>query len=309
MKCKKPMLARLGSESDLELKGHIYEPKLDGIRATFVWDGSEYKIFNRSCRDVSKRYPEFAFTDALKARSGVLDGEIVLYDAKGNPDFTAVMQRHLGTGRIGKLDRSIRYGAFDILEKDGKDLTRLPLVERKAILKKTVEKHPHLEVVVYTRESRKLWDFVRSRALEGVIAKREDAPYEVGQRSSSWMKIKAFNEIDAVIVGYTSDKRSVSALALALYDGGELRFIGKVGTGMSMTDVKMLRELLDRDRVDKPPCACPAGYRDIQWVKPKHVVEVRYLEFGSQGMLRSPSFLRLRKDKSPEECLLEAQIG
>ena len=309
MDCIKPMLARIGSTKDLEREGHIFEPKLDGIRGTYAWQGSEFKLYNRSCRDVSNRYPEFAFTQALKAESGVLDGEIVLYNQAGNPDFTAVMQRHLGTGRISRPDRAIRFNAFDILRKDGHDLTSLPLLERKAILAETVDKHPHLELIVYTRDSRKLWEFVRKRSLEGVIAKREDSPYEVDRRTSSWIKIKAFDTIDAVIVGYTSDKRAVSSLALAAYDGDELRFIGKVGTGMSGRDVKMLRDLLASEHVSTPPCFCPDGYRDIQWVEPKHVAEIRYLEFGSQGMLRSPSFLRLRTDKTPQECLLEPQIS
>lgn len=303
------MLARIGSKKDLEREGHIFEPKLDGIRATYVWRGSEFKLYNRSCRDVSHRYPEFAFTDALKGESGVLDGEIVLYNQEGNPDFTAVMQRHLSTGRISRLDRAIRFNAFDILRKEGRDLTTLPLLERKAILAETIEKHPHLELIVYTRDSRKLWEFVRKRSLEGVIAKHEESLYEVGRRTSTWIKIKAFDTIDAVIVGYTSDKRAISSLALAAYDGGELRFIGKVGTGMSAHDVKMLRDLLYKERVSTPPCACPDSYRDIHWVEPKHVAEVRYLEFGSQGMLRNPSFLRLRTDKTPQECLLEPQIS
>ncbi len=309
MKCIKPMLARIGSQSDLEREGYIYEPKLDGIRATYVWDDGAFKVFNRSCRDVSARYPEFAFTDALDAENGVLDGEIVLYDETGNPDFTALMQRHLGTGRIGRLDRAIRFGVFDILRKDGEDLTGRPLLERKSILSDMITNHPHLELVIHTRESRKLWQFVRQRSLEGVIAKRDDAKYEVGQRSRNWIKIKAFDTLDAIIVGFTSDKRAVSSLALAVYDEGSLRFIGKVGTGLSMNDVKMLRGLLEAAAVDEPPFPAPDGYRDIQWVEPKHVAEVRYLEFGKQGMLRNPSFLRLRTDKTPQECLLEPQIS
>lgn len=309
MTCIKPMLARVGSQSDLDRERYIYEPKLDGIRATYVWDGSAFTVFNRSCRDVSARYPEFAFTEVLEAESGVLDGEIVLYNDSGNPDFTAIMQRHLGTGRIGRLDRSIRYSAFDILQINGEDLAGLPLLERKAILRESIGKHPHLETVIYTRESRKLWSFVRQRSLEGVIAKRDDSLYVPGQRTSSWIKIKAFDTLDAVIVGYTSDKRAVSALALAVYDDGDLRFIGKVGTGMSMRDVKMLRDLLGPAAVDRPPFPPPEGYQGIQWVEPKHVAEVRYLEFGTQGMLRNPSFLRLRTDKTPQECLLEPQIS
>jgi bifunctional non-homologous end joining protein LigD len=307
MKCIKPMLARLGTKADLEREGYLFEPKLDGIRATFALDSGRHKMFNRSCRDVSARYPEFDFADAVAADRCVLDGEIVLYDQNGNPNFTALMKRHLGTGGIRTRDRAIRFAAFDVLRKDGEDLTGLPLVKRKEILRAMLGKHPHLECIVFTRDSKKLWEFIQARSLEGVIAKREDSRYEEGQRSSNWLKVKAFDTIDAVIVGFTSDKRAISSLALAVYDEDVLRFIGKVGTGMSMRDVKGLREMLEPDLTEGPPVASPAGYRDIQWVNPKYVAEVRYLEFGTQGMLRNPSFMRLRTDKTPEECQLETQ--
>ena len=307
MKCIKPMLARLGTRSDLERNGYLFEPKLDGIRATLVLDKGNQKTFNRSCRDVSARYPEFDFDDAVRAEQCVLDGEIVLYDRNGNPDFTALMKRHLGTGTIRAPDRAIRFAAFDVLQMDSQVLTRRPLIERKQVLREMLGSHPHLERTVFTRDSKKLWEFVEARSLEGVIAKREDSRYEPGRRSSSWLKIKAFVTIDAIIVGFTSDKRAISALALAVYDSDRLRFIGKVGTGMGGADVKELSELLVPDQVDQPPVEHPAGYRDIKWVRPRNVAEIRYLEFGNQGMLRNPSFLRLRTDKTPLECQLEPQ--
>lgn len=298
------MLARIGTRDLLDREGYIYEPKIDGIRATCRKNGG-IQVFNRLCRDVSVRYPEFDFAEAIKAETCVLDGEIVLYDSKGNPDFTALMQRHLSVGRIRTLDRAIRYAVFDIIRKDGRDLTGLPLRERKEILQETVGKHPHLELVVFTHDGHRLWDFILKRHAEGVVAKKESGRYEIGRRSKSWMKIKAFNTLEAVIVGYTSEKKPVSALALAAFANDELRFIGKVGTGMGDKDVMMLRDLLEPIRIDAPTCECPASYREIRWVEPKYVCEVRYLEFGNQGMLRNPSFLRLRPDKEPSECRLE----
>lgn len=306
--CIRPMLARNGSRSDLERDDFIFEPKIDGIRATCVKNDA-LRLFNRSCRNVTSRYPEFDFADKLQAETCVLDGEIVLYDAAGNPDFTALMQRHLGTGRIRVLDRAIRYAAFDILRKNGRDLTGLPLVERKDILRQTLETGPHLEFVVYTKDGHRLWEFIRRRSLEGVIAKRETSLYKPGRRTRNWLKIKAFETLEAIIVGYTSEQKAVSALALAAFEGDTLRFIGKVGTGLSGDDVRMLRALLEPIETEDPPVDVPASYRDIRWVKPEHVCEVRYLEFGKQGMLRNPSFLRLRPDKAPDECRLETQTS
>jgi bifunctional non-homologous end joining protein LigD len=306
--CVKPMLARIGTRELLDSEGFLYEPKVDGIRAICEkHDGIH--VFNRSCRDVTGRYPEFDFGEAIKADSCLLDGEIVLYDRKGNPDFTAVMQRHLSVGPIRTLDRAIKYIVFDIIRKDGRDLTRLPLVERKEILRETVGKHPHLELVVFTRDGHRLWDFIVKRNAEGVIAKREESIYEIGRRSNHWMKIKFFNTLEAVIVGYTTERKPVSALALATFVNQKLRFVGKVGTGMGDKDVKTLRNILEPIRTEKPPCEYPSSYKEIKWVKPKYVCEIRYLEFGNQGMLRNPSFLRLRPDKDPSECQLEEQTA
>lgn len=305
--CVSPMLARTGSRADLDRDAFIFEPKIDGIRATCEKRGGELRFFNRSCREITSRYPEFDFADALDATSCTLDGEIVLYDRAGNPDFTALMQRHLGTGRIRKLDRAVRYAVFDILERDGDDLTGRSLDERKVALREVVGSHPHLEFVVFTKDGHRLWEFIQGRSLEGVIAKDPTSVYRPGRRTRRWLKIKAFDTMDAIIVGYTEELRAVSALALAAYDGDELRFIGKVGTGFSAEDVRMLKDLFEPLRIESPPFDFPAAYRAVNWVEPRHVCEVRYLEFGSQGMLRNPSFLRLRPDKDPEECRLETQ--
>lgn len=302
--CISPMLARSGSKSDLDREDYVFEPKIDGIRATCSKNGA-LRFFNRSCRDISSRYPEFDFSDALNAETCVLDGEIVLYDRRGNPDFTALMQRHLGTGRIRVRDRAIRYAVFDILSKDGDDLMRLPLIKRKEILRECIGSHPHLEFVVFTKDAHRLWQFIQSRSLEGVIAKEASSLYKPGRRTHTWLKVKAFETMDAVIVGYTQERRAVSALALAAFAGDELQFIGKVGTGMSDKDVRMLKKLLAPIETPTAPVDAPSSYQDIQWVEPRNVCEVRYLEFGKQGMLRNPSFLRLRPDKSPEECRLE----
>ncbi len=304
--CVRPMLARIGSIADLDREGYLFEPKIDGIRAT-CRKQEGLTFYNRSCRDVTARYPEFDFADVLDAKSCVLDGEIVLYNRRGNPDFTALMQRHLGTGPVRRIDRAVRYAVFDILKKDGEDLTRMPLIERKEVLREVVGKHAHLELVVFTQDGHRLWKFIEQRGLEGVVAKDPAGDYRPGRRSPSWLKIKAFRTMDAIIVGYTEERRAVSALALAIFAGDELRFIGKVGTGFTDDDIRMLKKLLAPLEMSAPPVEVPAGYRDIKWVAPEHVCEVRYLEFGSQGMLRNPSFIRLRPDKSIEECRLDEQ--
>jgi DNA ligase D-like protein (predicted ligase) len=301
------MLARIGSRFDLDREGYVFEPKVDGIRAVCEKRDGRLQFFNRTCRDVTARYPELDFARSLDAGTCVLDGEIVRYGPSGGPDFTALMQRHLGTDRIRAHDRAIRYVAFDVVRMDGRDLTRLPLAERKEILRQTIARHPHLEIVAETRDGHRLWNLIEERGLEGVMAKNASSRYAAGRRSSAWLKIKAFQTLDAVIVGFTTERRPVSALALAAYAGHELRFIGKVGTGMGDVDIQVLRDKLEPLEIDGEPCMCPARYRNVRWVKPRIVCEVRYLEFGRQGMLRNPSFVRLRPDKQPRECRVEPQ--
>ena len=306
--CIPPMLAKIGTESDLDLPDYLFEPKLDGIRAICRKQGKRLTFFNRHCVDITDKYPEFDFADAISEDDVLLDGEIVLYDADGNPDFPGLMKRHqrLSANR-GTAVRALRYAAFDVMRSGGKDVSDLPLVDRKALLDTLVTRAPHLEKTIYTPDGRKLWDAITRRNLEGVIAKRSDGRYESGKRTGSWVKIKSFQTIDCVVVGFSSDRRAVSALGAALYDEeGRLRFIGKVGTGFTDAETRRLRKLLDARRIDEAPAeGIPRTYRDLLWVRPELVCELRYLEIGSQGMMRNPSYLGLRDDKAPEECTID----
>ncbi len=298
------MLAKIGTESVLDSEDHLFEPKLDGIRAICTKSGGKLAFFNRHCVEITDKYPEFDFADAIEGEDVLLDGEIVLYDASGNPSFTDLMKRHQRAGSRRSANSSLRYAVFDVMQVDGKDLRDLPLTERKKILDQTIGKDSFLEKTIHTPKGRLLWEAVTKRRLEGVIAKRVDGRYESGKRTGSWVKIKSFQSVDCVIVGYSSDKRPVSALGLALYyDDGRLKFIGKVGTGFTDDETKRLRKLLDKLKEKSATVeGVPSTYRSLHWVRPELVCEVRYLEVGSQGMLRNPSYVGLRDDKSPEEC-------
>ncbi|MFP4169919.1 MAG: hypothetical protein ACLFPN_02235 [Methanomassiliicoccales archaeon] len=156
----------------------------------------------------------------------------------------------------------------------------------------------------HTRDGRALWGKVEERGLEGVLAKRSGSRYEQGRRSRNWMKIKTTDTIDCVVLGYTSEKRPVSSLVLGLYNQGSLTHVGRVGTGFTEGFIGRLRELLEDIRTGEPLIR-PPPRRDIQWVRPKLVCEVEYLELTKEGHLRAPVFLRLRDDKPPEECTVD----
>jgi bifunctional non-homologous end joining protein LigD len=307
-----PMLARPAGREELKKPGYIYEPKLDGTRAVCYKDGGGIRLINRRGNDITARYPEFSFAKEIKAASAVLDGEVVVYDKDGNPDFHLLQRREQAGQRAVSEIRSrelpASYIVFDILEKDGKSLTDLPLSERKKILDETVIDGKHIQKIFYTENGPGLWEQIEKRKLEGVIGKDRTSEYYTGVRAPVWIKIKYLKTIDCVIVGYTSEKRIISALALAVYSQGKLRYIGRtVGKGFTEEFLKELhKELVPLEQKEAP--VTYVGGKDIHWLKPKLVCEVSFLELSHDIIMRAPVFLRMRYDKLPEECVLEEQI-
>lgn len=299
-----PMLASNGSEDDLDKQGFIYEPKLDGIRAICMKDGKGLHFFNRRKQDISASYPEFDFVENIKAKQAVIDGEIILTNEKGVPDFQALMARHLRkASRISKQRKPAHFIAYDILSINGKSLIDKPLTERKKKLHSIIETNNILEESIYTTEGRKLWNLMLKREMEGVIAKKEKSFYAPGTRSVDWLKIKAFKTLDCIIVGYFQDKLNLSSIAVGAYEKGEIRFLGRVGTGFKDKQRTEIYDMLKGSEIDKPDFEFPVEYAGTTWTQPKYVCEVKYLEIGSQGMLRNPVFLRLRDDKPMEDCI------
>ncbi len=297
----KPMLAKLGTESDLGKKGFIYEPKLDGYRA-LCFANDKIKLLSRREKDLTFQYPELNLRKSIKAKNCILDGEIVIYDEKGDPSFRLLQERGQ-TSKKQIITQPATYIVFDILMKDNKDLKILPLSERKQILEKTIIENESLQLIHYTTDGKKLWKIAKKRGIEGVIAKEKNGKYHPGLRTGSWIKIKALKTMDCIIVGYTTERRAISALALAAYDNDKLRYIGKVGTGFNEKMIALLKEKLGKIGIEKQ--AVETNMKNIHWVKPENVCEVKYLEFTKDRMLRAPSFMNLRDDKLPEECAID----
>jgi bifunctional non-homologous end joining protein LigD len=307
-----PMLALPAGRDSLKKEGFIYEPKLDGTRAICYLDEKGIRLINRRGNDITGRYPEFSFSKEIKASSAVLDGEVVVYDKNGNPDFHLLQRREqVGKKAVSEIrskELPATYVVFDILEKDGKSLTGLPLSERKKILDETVTDGKHIQKIFYTENGPGLWEQIEKRKLEGVIGKDRTSEYYPGVRAPVWIKIKYLKTIDCVIVGYTSEKRIISALALAVYSQGKLRYIGRtVGKGFTEGFLKELhKELVPLEQKEAP--VKYEGGKDIHWLQPKLVCEVTFLELSHDIIMRAPVFLRMRYDKKPEDCILEEQV-
>jgi bifunctional non-homologous end joining protein LigD len=282
----KPMLAKTGDETVLDKDGYIYEPKLDGFRA-ILYFGKTVRFVSRNGKDLTSRFSNIQLP-RLKAVSCIIDGEIVAYNSKGNPDFNLLTN-----------GGSAVYVAFDILEKDGVDLRTKSLMERKNILRSTLHGNSTVQTMYYTTQGRKLWNALKKKGVEGVIAKKKDSKYQDGQRSDSWLKIKLINTIDTIVVGFTHSKRKISSLAMGLYENGSIVYIGNVGTGFDDTFMESFLPRLMKIKMTKKSDLLP---KDVITVHPRYVAEVEYRELTPDRKLRASVFKRLREDKDVSEC-------
>ncbi len=303
-----PMLAMIGSKEDLERKDLIFEPKLDGYRALLYVD-KDIELFSRNEHDITAQFPEFEnIRDAINAKSCVLDGELICYDAEGNPNFELIQGRsQLGSKMIITIraqDNPATFVVFDILEYNGKSVLDKPLLERKKLLEKIIGKSDRIVTIPYAHDGKKMWKEILKRDAEGVMAKQSEGHYYPGKRKDVWIKIKQFETIDCIVIGYTQERRLISSLALGVYDKkGNLVFIGNVGTGF---DEAMQKELYKKLQPLHENIAIEGRTKlsGIKWVKPVLVVEVKYLEFTKDKKLRHATFLRIRTDKTAEQCTL-----
>lgn len=308
-----PMLATLVSEP-FDDPGWVFEVKYDGVRALVLKDGDRVVVRGRSGRDESARYPEIADAAVgLRATRAVVDGEIVHLDREGNPSFAALqrrMQLSGGAARRAAAEVPAVLMAFDVLELDGEDLRPEPLLERKRRLREVVPDAGPVRFADHvTERGRRFFQAARDRGLEGIMAKDGRSPYREGERSRSWLKVKARPTQDCVICGFTKGRgrsSELGALVLGVYRDGELVPAGRVGTGFSAAGRRQLRSRLQRLGRRTSPLGRPLPRdRGAGWVQPKLVAEVGHGGWTRAGRLRQPSFRTLREDVSPESCVPE----
>lgn len=287
------MLAKIGKKSVLKSNDYFFEPKLDGYRALCTYKDGKIKFTSRNGLDLTNDFPELVFS--LK-KDCVIDGEIVMYDEKGNPSFSLIQRRAAMKGHAS-------YVAFDCLEIVGKDIRSKKLQDRRDALLSIVNPDSYIQVVPSTTDGTKLWKVVLERKLEGVMAKLKNSKYTDG-RSNDWLKIKNELSIDCVIVGYKTKVRTIASLSLGLFENNAFRYIGQVGTGFNDELLKDLEEILTSLKAVGPTGVIGLP-KDVVPVKPKLVCEVKYLQLTRDIKLRAPVFLGLRTDKNADECTLE----
>lgn len=296
----------------------LFEIKYDGVRALAIRDGAAVRLFSRNRVDITDTYPEIALVlNALPFERFALDGEVIAANDHGRADFQLLQRRmHVrGAAAAKNLSRTIPvcYFVFDLLAFDGFDLRRLALETRKRILGQVVRGEGLVRYCDHTLvRGRAFYDAVAESGLEGIIAKRRDAPYRAG-RGGDWLKIKCPLTRRFVIGGYTDPRGSRShlgAVLLGLWDQKDsLRYVGKVGTGFNDEMLTQLnRELTARSDTYSPFLRTNAADRqigrDAHFCRPDLVCEVRFAEVTDGGFIRHPSFIRLDPDTDPAECRL-----
>jgi len=282
----------------------MHEIKYDGYRTLIAVGGGKAKAYTRTGLDWSDRFAPIVEAAAELEGSALIDGEVVALDKDGRPSFQA-LQASLKEG-----SGTLAYFAFDLLTLDGEDLTALPNLDRKERLKGLLVDAPQAirfsDHVLGNGE--KLFDSLCKQGLEGVVSKRADAPYRVDKRTQTWLKVKCLHRQELVVVGWTpSDKgRGFRALLLGLHEDGKLRYAGKVGTGFGMALIDELMTKMKPLERKTPTVEAPrAAVRGAHWITPKLVAEIAFTEWTDEGLLRHPSFIALREDKSEKDVVRE----
>ncbi|HSH44700.1 MAG TPA: DNA ligase D, partial [Longimicrobiales bacterium] len=309
----KPMLAE-ARRKPFDRKGWVFELKYDGYRIIGGVAGGRATLLTRNGNDVTASFPEVAASlEALPFRDFVVDGEVVVHDDRGIPSFQRLQQRAqlrraADIARAAVITPATLY-TFDLPGFGDRDLRPLPLLDRKDVLRMLIPPAGPLRYSDHIPEQGKaLFQRVADMGLEGLVAKKADAPYH-GGRSGDWLKIRADLVDDFCVVGWTDPKGTRSgfgALHLGAYDGDRLVYAGRAGTGFSEAQIAAAEEALRSVEIDEPLAeGAPTG-RGHHWTPPGLVVEVRYREWTDEGLLRHPVFLRFRDDKAPSECVKRA---
>ncbi|MEO8853780.1 MAG: non-homologous end-joining DNA ligase, partial [Ginsengibacter sp.] len=299
----KPMLAKEISAS-FDDKDWLFEIKWDGYRAIAEKHGKDILMYSRNGLSFKNTYP--VVVDQLKniKQDAVLDGEVVVLNDEGKPDFQLL--QHYSENQ----DRPIQYYIFDLLELNGKDTTSLPLVDRKELLQKIIPDNP---VIKYSDhivgKGKSFFKVSQEKDLEGIMGKKMNSLYYPGSRTTEWLKIKNHKTAEAIIAGYTppaGSRKYFGSLILATKEGNQLEYVGNAGTGFNHQSLKELFEKMQPLFQEKSPFEEKIkNNSSVTWIKPALICEIKYSEVTSDGKFRHPVFLHLRNDKTLDEINME----
>lgn len=301
-----PMLCTLVKEA-ISNEEYIHEIKWDGYRIIAYVNKGEVKIDSRSALDYTAKYPPIVAALKNLQHNVVLDGEVVVFNDEGMPDFDA-LQKYNGH------DSPIHYCVFDILWLDGKDLTQLPLTERKEILQTLIAGNETLKFSQSFDDGPGLYEQVLKMNLEGIVSKRKESTYNQGERANDWLKVPTRKRQEFVIGGWAeSDRgRSFKSLLFGAYTKGKLEWIGRSGGGYKHAEMPAILKQLEALEIKESPFVnkvLDTKGAKIHWVKPKLVANFEFATWTKSGRIRKPAtFLGFRKDKAATKVVREIPV-
>jgi len=298
-----PML--LHETSPFDDDNYIFELKLDGVRCIAYLDKNSVTLRNKRNKDVTEIYPELKEIYKCAKKRCILDGELVVLNNEGKPDFFTLQKRALLSApmRINLLAKRnpVQFVAYDILYIGDKQITDKPLMERKKILESNITEGYGLSVSRYIEKNGiAFFELAKAQNLEGIVAKKKNGKYFLGKRAKEWVKIKVMQEEDLIVCGYKlNDDGNIKDLVMGVYDEGVLVPRGSVSLGISKEDKETVLKYAKNNRLDKPLFH---GSSDTVWLKPGLVGTAKYMQKTETGHMRQPVWKGLRNDKKPEEC-------
>ena len=321
-----PMLAG-GNGIPPQPDAYQFEPKLDGQRALAIVENGTVALTNRRGIEITATFPEVAgLAGALTGRAAVLDGEVVTFDSQGRTDFQRLQARMHVARPSARLvaECPIAFVAFDVLWIDGASLVERAQVERRVVLEDLALAGPTWQTApVLEASPTELLDACSALGLEGFMAKRRDAPYRPGRRSSAWWKVRCVRRREFVVGGWSPGRggrsSSIGSLALGCFDVGpeeaerrsrpaRLVYAGQAGSGLTEVMIAQLVRLFDRITQESCPFTTPPPL-PLTYVRPLLVVEVAYTEVTKEGLLRQPAVKGLRTDVVAADVVVDQELA
>jgi bifunctional non-homologous end joining protein LigD len=311
-----PMMATSIDRLPVPEDQYAYEWKWDGVRAIAFWDGKCLRLQSRNLLDITLAYPELhAIGKVLGKKNAVLDGEIIALDSDDRPSFKLLQQRmHVrDVSVIQALSKRIPvwFVLFDLLYLKDRLLVEEPYTERRRLLESLKLIGPNWQIsTAYRAQGAEMLDTARHQRLEGIVAKRLDSAYEIGRRSKSWLKIKVIQRQEFVVGGWIPERsgnaRRVGAMLIGYHDEhGDLRYAGKIGTGLSGPDHELLLRRFASKRAESSPFVDLPRMTAVTFLKPILVIEVEYRRWPTGGMVQQGAYKGIREDKPARKVVRE----